>query len=69
MAKIKVRVKPGQVLKLVDGEHKAGTELLMEEKDAKPILGSCISKVAKKKKPKPKPVNDEQSKEEEALSG
>jgi len=57
MAKIKVRVKPGQVLSLVDGEHKAGTELMMEEKDAEPILDSCISRVSIKKKKKLKPTS------------
>jgi hypothetical protein len=76
MAKIRVKVKPGQVLDYYeDGEikrHEAGDELLMEEKDAEPILGSCISRVAKKKskpKSKPKPKDDEQPKEEESLSG
>lgn len=54
MAKIKVKVKPGQILYTIDKTYKAGDELLMEEKDAEPILGTCISKVSKKKK-KPKP--------------
>lgn len=69
MAKIRVKVKPGQVLSLVDGKHKAGDELMMEEKEAKPLLGSCLSKVQKKKKKpvptKPKPIKDEK----ETISG
>jgi len=59
MAKMKVRVKPGQVLSLIDGTYKAGDELLMEEKDAKSILGTCVSKVQKKKKKIDKPAKDE----------
>jgi len=49
MAKIKVRVKPGQVLEYYEGneikEYIAGDVVVMEEEDAKPILGSCITKI------------------------
>ena len=54
MAKIRVKVKPGQILSLVDGTYKAGAELDMDEKDAEPILGSCISKIGRAR-PEPKP--------------
>ena len=65
--KIKVKVKPGQILSLVDETYKAGAELDMDEKDAEPILGSCVIKVSKKKKKKPKstPIKEELPKDEE----
>lgn len=75
MAKIKVRVKPGQVLDTYeDGEVKeytAGDELDMDEKDAEPILGSCVSRISMKKKKKSKsaPKKQELIDEEKTISG
>ena len=69
--KIKVKVKPGQILSLVDGTYKAGAELDMDEKDAEPILGSCVSRVSMKKKKKSKsaPKKQELIDEEKTISG
>lgn len=64
--KIKVKVKPGQVLNLVDGTYKDGDELMMDEKDAEPILETCIERVWKKKEKKAEapPADDESPKDE-----
>jgi len=50
MAKIKVVVNKGRVLDLVNKSYTEGDELLMNENDAEPILGTCIDRVVKEEK-------------------
>jgi len=60
MGKIKVRVKPGRALDTIEGgievKHTAGDEFLMDEDEAKPILGTCLTRVHKQKKKKSDPT-------------